>query len=59
MEAYGPFTSGAAAEKFVEEYEDQGVRPAYPLIVLELYGVRTGLAAIREAKRENERLDRT
>lgn len=56
-EAFGPFTSEALANRFVQEYEEQGVRPCGPLMVVELWPVREGLKSIREAKKENERYD--
>lgn len=51
-EAFGPFTSSDLAERFVADHEEHGVRPAYPLMVVELRPVREGLAEIREAKAE-------
>lgn len=58
MEAFGPFTSSALAHRFVAEYEKQGCRPAYPLVVIELFPVREGLRQVREEKRINEWDDR-
>jgi hypothetical protein len=53
-EAFGPFTSAALADKFVAEHEEFAVRPAYPLMVIELWPVREGLRQVREAKAEEE-----
>lgn len=53
VEAFGPFSSLRLAQKFVDEYEEQGCRPAYPLVVIELYPVREGLRQIREEKAAN------
>lgn len=39
-EAFGPFTSQALAEELVQNHEEAGVRPAYPLMVVELWSVR-------------------
>lgn len=53
-EAFGPFTSRVLAEKFVAEHEEEGVRPAYPLMVIELYPVREGLRQVRDERAANE-----
>jgi hypothetical protein len=50
IEAYGPFSSKDSAEKFVADYEDAGVRPAYPLEIVELYGVRAGRKDINDTR---------
>lgn len=54
-EAFGPFSTWAAADKFVNDYNEEGVRPAYPLYVVPLEGVRLGRKLIEEARAENER----
>lgn len=54
-EAFGPFKSERAAEEFARRYNEEGVRPAYPVIAVELYPVRIGLEAIRSTAAENER----
>jgi hypothetical protein len=54
IEAYGPFTSHRLAQKFADEFEEFGVRPAYPVEVVELASVREGQSQIRDAKADGE-----
>lgn len=50
--AFGPFRNKEAADGFIEAYEEAEVRVAYPLIAVELQGVRAGRREIREAIKE-------
>ena len=52
-EAYGPFSTRVAAEKFADDFNEEGVRPAYYMMVVPLWSVREGQRSIREAREEN------
>lgn len=51
-EAFGPFTSRVLAERFVAEHEEEGVRPAYPLMVGVVPGARGSAASACRARRQ-------
>lgn len=52
-EVFGPFTSEKTAEKFADDFDEEGVRPAVPITVVEIFPVRWGRSAINEARRQN------
>jgi hypothetical protein len=52
--AYGTFSSEPLARKFADDYNEEGVRPAYSLMVVELYPVNAGKEEIKEARWEND-----